>query len=149
VNEFTLNEAHLARAAMEGVTLGIRYGLESMKREGIAPKEIRLTGGGSKSDVWRQIAAHIFDASTVTMENDEAACYGAALQAMWCHANYNGEKVSISHFTDSFVKLRENTRKEPDKEIVEKYDELYEVQTAVSVALRRGFELHRKMVSKV
>jgi xylulokinase len=149
MNEFTFNEAHIARAAMEGVTLGIRYGLESMKREGIAPKEIRLTGGGSKSDVWRQIAAHVFDASTVTMENEEAAGYGAALQAMWCHANYNGEKVPISHFTDSFVKLRENTRKEPERALVERYDELYEVQTAVSVALRKGFELHRKMVSKV
>jgi hypothetical protein len=47
------------------------------------------------------------------------------------------------------VKLRENTRKEPERALVERYDELYEVQTAVSVALRKGFELHRRMVSKV
>jgi xylulokinase len=134
---------------MEGVTLGIRYGLESMKKEGINPTEIRLTGGGSKSDVWRQIAANIFNASTVTMEIEEAASFGAALQAMWCYADYNGEKIPMSRYTDAFVKLRENTRKDPQGGLVERYEELYGVQTEVSRALRRAFDAHRKVVSRI
>ena len=149
VNEFTLTKAHIARAAMEGVTLGIRYGLESMKKEGINPTEIRLTGGGRKSDVWRQRAADIFHASTVTMESEEAASFGAALQAMWCYADYNGEKKPMSHYTDAFVKLRENTRKDPQRGHVERYEELYGVQTEVSRALRRAFDAHRKVVSRI
>lgn len=148
VNEFTLNRAYLARAAMEGVTLGLRYGLESMMREGIRPAEIRLTGGGSKSDIWQQISADIFNVQTVTMEIDEAAGYGAAIQAMWCCANYNGRKIGVSELTDSFVKLNEDTRKKPEKAYAEKYDELYAVQKEVSLTLRGVFERHRKFVSK-
>ncbi|MDD3181110.1 MAG: xylulokinase [Opitutaceae bacterium] len=47
----TLSSGHLARAAMEGVTLGMNYGLRRLVDLGIKPKEIRLTGGGAKSAV--------------------------------------------------------------------------------------------------
>jgi len=147
INEFTMNSGYLARAAMEGVTLGIRYGLESMKKEGIRPSDIRLTGGGSKSEIWRQIAADVFDAEAVNMEIDEAASFGAAIQSMWCYANHYGEKTSISTLSDSFVKLREETRKKPNSEAVQMYNELFDLQTGVSVALRKEFEAHRRIIS--
>lgn len=148
VNEFTLKKGYLARSAMEGVTLGIRYGLENMKLEGIEPKDIRLTGGGSKSDMWCRIASDIFNAPTVTMAIDEAASFGAALQAMWCYVNFNGERLPISQLTDSFVKLNEHTRKDPDKESAERYSELFELQKEVSGSLKGVFELHREIISK-
>lgn len=147
VNEFTLKKGFLARAAMEGVTLGIRYGLESMMREGIRVKDIRLTGGGSKSEIWRQIAADIFNAPTVTMEIEEAAGFGAAVQAMWCYSHYKGESLSISNLTDSLVRVNADNVKEPVKGNVERYNELYELQNEVSRALRNAFETHRKIIS--
>ncbi len=147
VNEFTLKEEFLARSAMEGVTLGIRYGLESMMREGIRVKDIRLTGGGSKSESWRQIAADVFNAPTVTMEIEEAASFGAAIQAMWCFANYTGNHMPISHLTDSFVKLNADTLREPREDAVKRYNELYDLQNEVSRALRKAFERHRKFIS--
>jgi xylulokinase len=148
IDEFTMNKAHIARAAMEGVTLGIRYGLESMKQEGISPTDIRLTGGGSKSEIWRQIAADVFNAEAVNMEIEEAASFGAAIQAMWCYTNFMSNKTSISDLTDEMVRLREETRKTPQNDAVSMYDELYSVQTEVSVALRSAFESHRKLISK-
>lgn len=144
INEFTMKDAHLARAAMEGTTLGIRYGLESMKKEGVKPSDIRLTGGGSKSSVWQQIAADIFNTPTVTMEIDEAASYGAAIQALWCYLNYNGEKTRISEITDSFVKTRDETLRKPRKEYTERYDKLYSLQVNVTNALRESFSIHRE-----
>jgi len=144
INEFTMKGSHLARAAMEGATLGIRYGLESMKKEGIKPSDIRLTGGGSKSTVWQQTAADIFNTPTVTMEIDEAASYGAAIQALWCYLNYNGDKVKISEITDSFVKTRNETLREPRKEYVERYEKLYKLQVNVTNALRESFDIHRE-----
>jgi xylulokinase len=147
INEFTLNQGYLARASMEGVTLGIRYGLESMRGEGISPNEIRLTGGGSKSDTWRQIAADMFNAPTVTMEIEEAASFGAALQAMWCYSRDRGEKASMSDLTDRFVKLRAGEVKNPREEEVKRYDELLALQNEVSSALRKAFETHRRIVS--
>ena len=49
----TSTPKHFARAAMEGVTMGLRYGLERLRRLGIMPDAIRLIGGGAKSPVWR------------------------------------------------------------------------------------------------
>lgn len=147
INEFTLREEYLARSAMEGVTLGLRYGLESMRSEGIAPADIRLTGGGSKSAVWRQVAADIFNAPTVTMEIEEAASFGAAIQAMWCFAHESGETCEISELTDQFVKLNKDMVKEPRKDAVKQYDELFQLQNEVSSSLRQPFEHHRKIIS--
>lgn len=147
INEFTMNMDYIARAAMEGATLGIRYGLESMKKEGINPTEIRLTGGGSKTAIWRQIAADIFNAEAVNMEIDEAAGFGAALQAMWCYSHYKDEKIPISQFTETFVKVKEETRKRPDTEAAHMYDEMYQLQKEVSLALRKTFDMHRRIIS--
>jgi xylulokinase len=77
-----LTPAHMARAAMEGVTLGMAYGLRRMESLGLKPSEIRLTGGGSKSPAWRQILADIFGYPVVTMQSAEGAALGAAIQAL-------------------------------------------------------------------
>lgn len=82
MNTNNLTPAHLLRAVMEGVTLGMAYGLRRMESLGLHPKEIRLTGGGSKSAVWRQMCADIFGYPVVTMENSEGAALGAAIQGL-------------------------------------------------------------------
>jgi Sugar (pentulose and hexulose) kinases len=77
-----LAPASIARAAMEGVTLGMAYGLRRMESLGLVPSEIRLTGGGSQSPVWRQILADVFGYPVVTMQSAEGAALGAAIQAL-------------------------------------------------------------------
>lgn len=77
-----ISPAHMARAAMEGVTLGMAYGLRRMEALGLAPSEIRLTGGGSQSTAWRRICADVFGYPVVTMESAEGAALGAAIQAL-------------------------------------------------------------------
>jgi xylulokinase len=74
--------AHLARAAMEGVTLGMAYGLRRMEELGVKPQVIRLTGGGSRSKVWCKMCADLFGYPVVTLPNSEGAALGAALQAL-------------------------------------------------------------------
>ena len=90
---------------MEGVTLGMNYGLRRLAELGVKPKQIRATGGGAKSKLWRQIMADVFNAEVVTLKVSEGAAYGAALQALWCWRLQKGEKVAISDITDEFVKL--------------------------------------------
>ncbi len=84
LNTRTFSPAHLARATMEGVTLGLAYGLQRMRSLGISPTEIRLTGGGSKSAIWRQICADVFQCRVVTLVESEGAALGAAIQALAC-----------------------------------------------------------------
>jgi xylulokinase len=82
---FNTTPAHLARAAMEGVTLGMAYGLRRMEELGVQPDVIRLTGGGSNSPAWRQICADIFGYPVVTLQSSEGGALGAAIQA-WATA---------------------------------------------------------------
>ena len=48
----TFTAEHFARAAMEGVTLGMNYGLRRLRELGVEPTQIRATGGGAKSKLW-------------------------------------------------------------------------------------------------
>ena len=113
VNKKTFTAAHFARASMEGVTLGMNYGLRRLAELGVKPAQIRATGGGAKSATWRQIMADVFDAPVVTLEVAEGAAYGAALQALWCWRLQRGEKISASEITDEFVKLNKKETAEP------------------------------------
>ncbi|MEM1507969.1 MAG: xylulokinase [Candidatus Bathyarchaeia archaeon] len=146
LNSRTFNPAHLARAAMEGATLGMNYGLNRMRELGINPKQIRLTGGGSKNRAWRQIAANIFGTEVVCLKIDEGAAYGAALQAMWTYRNHMGEKVTIQEITDHYVEVDENTLVSPKPDSVEIYGELQKIQDTLSRSLRRVFHLHRRFL---
>ena len=51
----TFDAAHFARATMEGVTLGMNYGLRRLAELGVKATQVRATGGGAKSKLWRQI----------------------------------------------------------------------------------------------
>ncbi len=144
LNGRTFDKNHFIRASMEGVTLGMNYGLNRMKELGIKPSQIRLTGGGSKNPVWRQIAADIFGVEAVCLEIEEGAAYGAALQAMWTYKNYIGEKTSIQEITDQYVKIDEKTYTYPIQVHTEVYRELQKIQDNISKSLRKVFTRHRK-----
>lgn len=73
---------HLTRAVLEGVAFGLRDSLELMRAAGIpAPSEIRATGGGVRSALWRQILADVLGTPIVTTSTAEGAAHGAAILA--------------------------------------------------------------------
>jgi sugar (pentulose or hexulose) kinase len=146
VNQKTFEAGHFARAAMEGVTLGMNYGLRRLAQLGVKPTQIRATGGGAKSKVWRQIMADVFDAEVVTLKVGEGAAYGAALQALWCWRLQEGEKVSIAELTDRFVELNRDETTQPAAGNVRAYRELQDLQDALSQSLRGAFAKHRAFV---
>lgn len=148
VNGKTFEAGHFARAAMEGVTLGMNYGLLRLAKLGVKPTQIRATGGGSRSKTWRQIMADIFNAEVVTLKVSEGAAYGAALQALWCWRREQGENVGISEITDRFVEVNETETAQPNPRNVEVYQELQQVQNEMSLALRDVFKSHRQFVLK-
>ncbi|NLF76490.1 MAG: xylulokinase, partial [Chloroflexi bacterium] len=76
------SRAHMTRAVLEGVAFGLRDGFELIKNsEAGIINEVRASGGGVKSPVWRQILADVFDVPLVVAEAIEGAAYGAALLA--------------------------------------------------------------------
>jgi hypothetical protein len=147
LNQHTLDAAHLARAAMEGVTLGMNYGLRRLAVLGVKAKEIRVTGGGAKSPVWRQIMADVFGVPVVAMVEDEGAALGGALQAAWCVARLDGNaKARLSDFTKAVVAVDEQTRCKPDRKTHARYQKLQAVHDKLSLALREVFVAQRTLV---
>lgn len=74
--------AHLARAVLEGVAFGMRDSLEIIRSMGVPIREVRASGGGARSPLWRQIQADVNGAPLITLNVDEGPAYGAALLAM-------------------------------------------------------------------
>jgi len=143
INKKTFEAGHFARAATEGVTLGMNYGLRRLAELGVKPIQIRATGGGAKSKVWRQIMADIFDTEVVTLKVTEGPAYGAALQALWCWRLQQGDKISIAEITDLFVELNDGETAHPDRATTETYRELQTMQNELSLALFNVFKRHR------
>lgn len=73
---------HMTRAVLEGVAFGLKDGLDLMTEAGLEPPtQIRASGGGTRSALWRQILADVLGAEIVTLATEEGAAYGTALLA--------------------------------------------------------------------
>ncbi|WP_319477640.1 xylulokinase [Marispirochaeta aestuarii] len=74
---------NILKASMEAAIYGMRLGLNSLSELGLSARQITLTGGGSKSRVWRQLAADITGVPVRLPNFHDSAALGAALQALW------------------------------------------------------------------
>jgi len=142
----TFTAGHFARATMEGVTLGMNYGLRRLGSLGVKATQVRATGGGSRSKLWRQIMADIFHAEVVTLKVAESAAYGAALQALWCWRKHQGESITMAEITDLFVGLNPAETATPNPQSVPLYAELQTLQDRLGRAVGPVFPAHRKLV---
>ena len=73
--------AHMVRSILEGVTYSMRESLEIFRELGVPVRQIRASGGGSRSPLWRQIQADVFGQKVVTINSVEGPAYGVALLA--------------------------------------------------------------------
>ena len=73
--------AHLTRAVVEGVCFALRDSVSILQELGAAPKQMLLTGGGSRSPFVRQLQAEVFGLPVCTVNREEGPAYGAALLA--------------------------------------------------------------------
>ena len=115
---------NLARAALESAIFGMRIGLEGFNKLGFKAKEIRLTGGGSKSPLWQSIAANVMNLPVRVPKNSEAAALGGAVQAFWALEGAGGK--SIETLTEEHIALEGGAMVKPDSKSVKAYDKAYE-----------------------
>lgn len=115
---------NICRAAMESSVFAMRGGLDAFRKLGFQPKEIRLIGGGSKSALWRQIAADVMNLPIRVPALDEAAALGGAVQALWCLQSMNG-KSDIAALCAEHIKLDESKSADPIAANVAAYDKAY------------------------
>jgi xylulokinase len=71
----------LIRSVLEGVTCGMRDALEILREMNIPVREVRASGGGARSDFWRQLQADVYNQPVVITNATEGPAYGVALLA--------------------------------------------------------------------
>lgn len=117
---------HFTRAVLEGVTFGLRDSFELMKEAGLTNiDQVRVTGGGARSPLWRQILADIFGVEIVIVNADEGAAYGAAILA----AVGAGAFASVESACDATIQITGSNQPGADRnryaDIYPRFRELY------------------------
>ncbi|KAA3655832.1 MAG: xylulokinase [Chloroflexi bacterium] len=126
-------QAHMTRAVLEGVAFGLRDGFELMKGAGLGDiQQIRISGGGAKSPLWRQILADVFQADIVTVNTTEGAAYGAALLA----AVGAGQFDSVESACEQVIQVVNSTKPGENTAV---YDKIYPVYRALYPDLKERY----------
>ncbi len=72
---------HMARAVIEGVSFGLRDSFEILKAMGVPIGQVRVSGGGARSAIWREVLAATLNTPLFQATTEEGAAFGAALLA--------------------------------------------------------------------
>lgn len=123
------NKADMARAVMEGISMEIRDMMVAQAKAGVQVHEARITGGGTKSPMWNQIQADVYNATVRTTQTSDTGALGAAMLAGVGCGIFNDVKESV----DAMVKV--TNAYEPNQENVKIYDDVYEIYVAAYEAL--------------
>lgn len=75
------HKSHFVRAIMEGICYSLRDAFESFPLDSFGIKEIRVTGGVAKSQLWAEILANVLNKTIYPIESTDGAVYGAAMLA--------------------------------------------------------------------
>ncbi|MDQ3752326.1 MAG: xylulokinase [Actinomycetota bacterium] len=113
--------AHMTRALMEGVVFSLKDGLGIMEGLGISCGEVRATGGGARSTLWRSLQADIYDLPIRRTVAEEGPAFGAALLAGVAAGAYPDVADACSRIT-----MRDEVD-EPDPERSVAYREVYDI----------------------
>jgi xylulokinase len=70
---------HMTRAVLEGVCFGLKDCLELLCDAGVRPQAIRVSGGGTRNPLWRQLIADILNIKIETVSSEEGAAFGASI----------------------------------------------------------------------
>src|SRR6202044_2589219 len=73
--------AHMIRSLLEGATFAMRDSLELIREMGVAIEQVRVSGGGARNPLWRQIQADIYGCDVHTLNSTEGPAFGVALLA--------------------------------------------------------------------
>ena len=121
--------AHLTRAVLEGVAFGIKDSFTLIQQAGLGSiDQVRVSGGGAKSALWRQIMADVLGVELVTVNTTEGAAYGAALLAAVGAGVYD----SVEAATQATIQITGRTSPSADAAV---YPELYPLYRSLYPAL--------------
>jgi xylulokinase len=125
---------HLVRSILEGVTYSMRDSLEIIRGLDVPVKQIRASGGGSRSPLWRQIQADVFGSKVVTINSEEGPGYGVALLA----AVGAGAYKDIQEACAATIRVVSETS--PQRTAAKAYDRAFPVYQQLYRSLKNDFK---------
>ncbi|MBW3625060.1 MAG: xylulokinase [Armatimonadetes bacterium] len=135
-------QEHMIRSVLEGVAYGLRDSFEIMKEMGVPMSQVRASGGGARSSLWRQIQADVTGHPHVLINVDEGPAYGVALLA----GVGAGVWPSVQEACRATIKVEQQTA--PHADHVPIYNDFYEVYRGLYPALKSLFERDAQLVEK-
>jgi xylulokinase len=129
------SQAHLTRAVLEGVAFGLRDSMELIKGAGLSEiRQVRVSGGGARSALWRQILADVMNIELVSVNTTEGAAFGAALLA----GVGAGVWGSVVQACETVIHIEQRTQ--PDLPQAKRYEQLYPLYQGLYAALKPTFD---------
>lgn len=124
----------LLRAVMEGVVYSLKDCMEIIKEMGVDIKEVRASGGGGKSQLWRQMQADMFGTEITTINSSEGPALGVALLAGVGTGIYS----SVPEACDAVIKVK--TRQAADFDMNTTYSKFYKIYSQLYNSLKQDFK---------
>jgi xylulokinase len=128
------DKRHMVRAVLEGVAYSLRDCLALFHEMGVPVQQVRVVGGGARSQTWRQILADVFGVEIVTVNITDSTAFGAALIAGVGAGVYGSVPEACA------ATIRVVDRVEPDAGRTMVYDDVYPVYHALYGAVKPTFD---------
>jgi xylulokinase len=134
--------AHLIRALLEGATFAMRDSLELIREMGVKIDQVRLSGGGARNALWRQIQADIYGCDVHTLNSTEGPAFGVALLAQVGTGGFG----SVPEACDATIRAVDWTRAE--SRTMAYYDRAFPVYRQLYRDLRGTFKTLSTLVEQ-
>ena len=131
---------HLIRSILEGATYAMRDSLELIREMGVTIEQVRVSGGGARSELWRQIQADIYSVDVHTVNATEGPAFGVALLAMVGA----GVFASVPEACDATIRLVDRNAVEPQVKAF--HDRGYAIYRKLYQDLRETFGMISDLV---
>jgi xylulokinase len=131
---------HMTRAVLEGVAFGLKDSFTLIQNAGLgAIKQVRASGGGTQSRLWRKILASVLETELTTVGVVEGAAYGAALLA----GVGAGAWANVAAACRQVVKLTQIT--DPEETEIDIYRSRYGLYRELYPVLKSAFPKMAKL----
>ncbi len=117
--DLSTGKEDIFKGLVEGLVFEICFNLELAEKSGMRSTELRVTGGGAKSDYELQLKSSILNRPLFRMDITEAGCLGTMILA-----GTGTGRFDLSEALSRFVKIKDSF--DPDSKIRERYLEKYE-----------------------
>jgi xylulokinase len=134
--------AHLIRSVLEGATFAMRDSLELIREMGVSIEQVRISGGGARNALWKQIQADIYGCDVHTLNSTEGPAFGVALLAQVGTGGFS----SVPEACDATIRSTGCTA--VDQKVKLHYDRAFAIYRQLYQDLRGSFKSISDLVAR-